>query len=104
MTNSRPGAYQKIDFTTAQLEQLAEHLVSDRVTHRDLDRKFAGLNISEAAPEPSPQESAYKKMGLQPGVDYYVRGPSKRERLLHAVENIYRRSGGHGVLQLIRTL
>ena len=32
-------------------------------------------------------------MGLQPGVDYYVRGPSKRQRLLYAAETMYRRSG-----------
>ena len=104
MVDSQTGKPQKIDFTTTQLEQIAERLVNDRDTHRVLDRKFSEIHISEPSPEPSPEEQRYKKMDLQPGVDYYVQGPSKRQRLLYAVEAMYRSSGGHGVLQLIRTL
>ena len=104
MADSQTRTPQRIDFTSTQLEQIAERLVNDRNTHRLLDRKFAELHISEPSPEPSPEEQRYKKMGLQPGVDYYVRGPSKRQRLLHAVQTMYRSGGGHGVLQLIRTL
>ena len=104
MASSQTGKPQKIEFTSTQLEQIAERLVNDRDTHSVLDRKFAELRISEPSPEPPPQEQRFKKMGLQPGVDYYVRGPSKRQRLLYAAETMYRRSGGQGVLHLIRTL
>ena len=104
MTNSQAGKPQNIDFTSTQLEQIADRLVNDRDTHSVLDRKFAELHLSEPSPEPSPQELTYKKMGQKPGVDYYVRGPSKRQRLLYAVETMYKSSGGYGVLHLIRTL
>ena len=43
-------------------------------------------------------------MALQPGVDYYVPGPSKRDRLHHALNFQNRRSGNKGVLQLIKAL
>ena len=39
-----------IQINAAAREEIAEYLVSDRVTHRVLDRKFQGLNISEPAP------------------------------------------------------
>ena len=104
MSNSPAGKPQKIDFTSTQLEQIADRLVNDRDTHSVLDRKFAELRISEPSLEPSSQESRFKKEGMQLGVDYYVAGPSKRQRLLYAVETMYNSSGGHGVLHLIRTL
>ena len=92
-------------FTSAALDELAEYLVSDRDTHRVLDRKFAELGIVETRPEPSPeQEETYKAMGLKRGMDYYVPGPSKRDRLRHALIFQNRRSGNKGVLQLIKTL
>ncbi len=34
-------------FTPAALDEIAEYLVSDRDTHRVLNRKFAELGISE---------------------------------------------------------
>ncbi len=43
-------------------------------------------------------------MGLKRGVDYYVTGPSKRDRLRHAVHFQNKRSGNMGVLQLIKAL
>ena len=65
-------------FTSAALDEIADYLESDRDTHKVLDRKFAELAITEPRPEASPTEEAtYKAMGLQPGVHYYVRGPSK---------------------------
>ena len=91
-------------FTTAALDELAEYLVSDRDTHRVLDRKFAELGIKEPMPKPSPKEEAYKKMGMQRGVDYDVMKPSKRDRLRHALRFQYSRSGNNGVLQLIQSL
>ena len=39
-----------IQINAAAREEIAEYLVRDRVTHRVLDRKFQGLNISEPAP------------------------------------------------------
>ena len=92
-------------FTPAALDEIAEYLVSDRDTHRVLNRKFAELGISEQRPEPSPkEEAAFKTMGMQRGVDYYVTGPSKRDRLRHAVHFQNKRSGNKGVLQLIKAL
>ena len=92
-------------FTSAALDEIADYLVSDRDTHRVLDRKFAELGITEPRPEPSGQEEeAYKAMGLQRGVHYYVQGPSKRDRLRHALNFQNNRSGNNGVLQLIKTL
>ncbi len=92
-------------FTSSALDEIAEYLVNDRNTHRVLDRKFAELGITEARPEPSPQEeAAYKAMGLKRGVDYYVMGPSKRDRLRHALIFQSKRGGNKGVLQLIKAL
>ena len=91
-------------FTPSALDQIADYLVSDRDTHNVLNRKFAELGIIEPNPEPSPKEASYKAMGLQPGVDYYVWGPSKRDRLRHALNFQLNRSGNKGVLQLIKTL
>ena len=91
-------------FTSAALDEIAEYLVSDRNTHRVLDRKFAELGISEPRSEPSPQEAAFKAKGLQPGIDYHVIGPSKRDRLRHALMFQNERSGNMGVLQLIKAL
>lgn len=83
------------------LEEIAECLVSDRVTHRILDRKFQELNIIEPiAAEPDKA----KLHGLKSGVDYYAMKPSKRNRLLTAVQIKHRESGGNGVLQLIKTI
>ena len=105
MTSDQTRTEGSIVFTSSQLEQIAECLVSDRVTHRILDRKFVGLNISESQPKLSPKEAAtYERLGLKPGVNYMVHGPSKRERLLHAVETMHKQSGGRGVLQLVRNL
>ena len=91
-------------FTSAALDEIAEFLVSDRDIHKVLDRKFAELRITEPRPASSPKEESYKAMGLQPGVDYYVMGPSKRDRLRHAVNFQNKRSGNKGVLQLIKAL
>lgn len=104
MTHKQAGTASRIIFTPTQLEEIAGRLVNDRDTHSVLDRKFRELNISEPSPEPSPQESRYRSMGLQPGEDYYVQRPSKRNRLLYAVEAVYSRSGGNGVLHFIRVL
>ena len=41
-------------FTSAALGEVADYLVSDRDTHKVLDRKFAELGIAEPIPEPSP--------------------------------------------------
>ena len=43
-------------------------------------------------------------LGSRPGVDYYVKKPSKRIRLLRAVQTKHQESGSAGVLQLIKTL
>ena len=43
-------------------------------------------------------------MGLQRGVGYYFRGPSKKDRLRHALNFQNSRSGNKGVLQLIKAL
>ena len=104
MVDGRGVIPEKIVFTTAQLEQIAECLVDDRNTHRILDRKFSELNILEPPPEPSPEELRYKSAGLQRGIDYNILSPSKRKRLLRAVNVMYSQSGGRGVLQLVRTL
>ncbi|MYC07537.1 MAG: TIGR02391 family protein [Chloroflexi bacterium] len=104
MTNSHSETSRRISFTSAQLEQIADRLVSDEVTHRVLDRKFRELNIVEPTPEPSPQEASFRKSGLQAGRDYYIIGSSKKERLLYAVEVMYKQNGGQGVLHLVRTL
>ena len=90
-----------ISFEPSALEVIAGCLVSDQVTHTVLDRKFKELNIVEPA-QPKPEYA--KRFGLQEGVDYWVKGPSKQERLLRAVNVKYRESGGNGVLQLIKTL
>ena len=91
-------------FTSAALDELADYLVSERDTHRVLDRKFAELGIMEPTPEPSPEETTYKAMGLRRGVDYGVMKPSKRDRLGYALDFQYKRSGNNGVLQLIKAL
>ena len=104
MTNSRSGDSGRISFTPAQLDEIADRLVSDEVPHSMLNRKFSELGIVELSPSPSPQETRLKNDGLHAGVGYYTFGPSKRRRLLHAVNVMYRRSGGHGVMRLISTL
>ena len=91
-------------FTSAALDEIAGYMVSDRDTHRVLDRKFAELGITEPIPEPSPEEEAYKAMGMRRGVHYGVMKPSKRDRLRYALGFQYNRSGNNGVLQLIKTL
>ena len=92
-------------FTSSSLDELAELLVSDRATHRVLDRRLAELGITEPSVEPDPtEEDRFKAMGMQRGVDYYVQGPSKRDRLRHALNFQNQRSGNNGVLQLIKTL
>ena len=90
-----------IEFTPSALEQIANCMVRDEVTHRILDGKFAELHIQEQIP----LEPEYaRRYGLRAGVDYYVKQPSKRDRLLLATQITYQRSGGNGVLQLIQTL
>ena len=92
-------------FTSAALDEIADYLVRDRDTHRVLDRKFAELGITEPRAEASPTEEAtYKAMGWQRGVHYYIQGPSKKDRLRHALNFQNKRSGNNGVLQLIKTL
>ena len=91
-------------FTSAALDEIAGYMVSDRDTHRVLDRKFAEFGITEPIPEPSPEEEAYKAMGMRRGVHYGVMKPSKRDRLRYALGFQYNRSGNNGVLQLIKTL
>ena len=91
-------------FTSAALDEMADYLVSDRDTHKVLDHKFAELGISEPIPGPSPEEKAYKAMGMRRGVHYRVSRPSKRDRLRYALGFQYNRSGNNGVLQLIKTL
>ena len=91
-------------FTRAALDEVADYLVSDRDTHRVLDRKFPELGIAEPIPDPSPGEEAYKAMGMQRGVHYGVMKPSKRDRLRHALSFQYDRSGNDGVLQLVKSL
>ena len=95
-------------FTSSVLDEIAKLLASDRNTHRVLDRKFEELGIPELLQKPSEaslqQEKRYKAMGLVPGVHYGYFQPSKRDKLLHAVEFQHRRSGVKGVLQLIQTL
>ena len=53
-------------FTPAALDEIAEYLVSDRDTHRVLNRKFAELGISEQL-RSHPHR---KKLGLKRGVDF----------------------------------
>ena len=72
-------------FTSAALDEIADYLVSDRDTHKVLDRKFGELGIKEPIPEPSPEEEAYKAMGMRRGVHYGVMQPSKRDRLRYAL-------------------
>ena len=92
-------------FTSSALDQIAELLVCDLDTHRVLDRKFAELGVTEPRVEPDPKEEArFQAMGMQRGVDYYVQGPSKRERLRFALNFQNKRSGNKGVLQLIKAL
>ena len=91
-------------FTSAALDEIADYLVSDRDTHKVLDRKFGELGIKEPIPEPSPEEEAYKAMGMRRGVHYGVMKPSKRDRLRHALGFQYNWSGNNGLLQLIKTL
>ena len=91
-------------FTSAALDEIAEYLVSDRDTHKMLDRKFAELGIKEPIPEPSPEEKAYKAMGMRRGIHYGVMKPSKRDRLRYALSFQYNGSGNNGVLQLIKSL
>ena len=76
-----------ISFEPSALEVIAGCLVSDEVTHTVLDRKFKELNIVEPA-QAKPEYA--KRFGLQEGVDYWVKGPSKQERLLRAVNVKYR--------------
>ena len=54
-------------FTSAALDEIADYLVSDRDTHKVLDRKFGELGIKGPIPEPSPEEEAYKAMGIATG-------------------------------------
>ena len=95
-------------FTSSALDQIAEHLVSDRNTHRVLDRKFAELGIPELRPEPSEaslqQEESWKAKGLKRGVHYEYFQPSKREKLRYALNVQSQRSGPKGVLHLIGAL
>ena len=91
-------------FTSAALDEISDYLVSDRDTHKVLDRKFGELGIKEPIPEPSPEEEAYKAMGMRRGVHYGVMKPSKRDRLRYALGFQYNWSGNNGVLQLIKTL
>ena len=76
-------------FTSSALDQIAEHLVSDRNTHRVLDRKFRGTRHTELRPEPSEaslqQEESWKAKGLKRGVHYEYFQPSKREKLRYAL-------------------
>ncbi len=90
--------------SSAALDEVATYLVSERNTHRVLDRKFAELSIEEPVPEPSQQEKAFKAMGLRRGVDYRVPRPSKRDRLRYALDFQYKHSRNEGVLQLIKAL
>ena len=83
------------------LEPIAEYLFDERLSHANLDTKFHDLNIIEPAPT---EPEGYKGMGLRPGVDYYVKRPSRRARILRAVQTKHRESGGAGVLHLIKTL
>ena len=91
-------------FTSAMLDEVADYLVSDRDTHKVLDRKFAELGIKEPIPEPSSEEEAYRALGMQRGAHYGVLKSSKRDRLRNALGFQYNRSGNNGVLQLIKTL
>ena len=91
-------------FTSAALDEIADNLVSERDTHKVLDRRFRELGIVEPRLEPSSEEETYRAMGLRRGVDYYATKPSKRDRLRHALGLQYNRSGKNGVLQLIKTL
>ena len=104
MTNSQSRDSGRIIFKPAHLEQIADRLVSDEATHSVLDRKFRELSIVEPSPEPSPEEAGFKNSGLRAGHDYFILRPSKKKRLLHAVEVMYKQSGGQGVLDLVRTL
>ena len=104
MDSSPPGDMGQITFTFTQLEQIASLLVSDRDSHRVLDGKFQHLNIKEPSPDPSPEEGRFKKLGMRAGVDYYNVGPSKRDRLRYAVQEMYNRSRGRGVLYLVQVL
>ncbi len=90
-----------IKIAPAALEEIAGCLVTDQVTHADLDRKLAELNIYEASPPPSNMNTGPNQ---RPGRDYWIKGSSKREKLRMAVHTKYRESGGKGVLHLIRTL
>ena len=91
-------------FTPAALDEIAAYLVNDRDTHKVLHRKFAELAISEPTPQPSPEEEAFKAKGLKRDVHYHMMGPSKKDRLRHALTFQFKRSGNNGVLQLIKTL
>ena len=104
MTNNQSGSSGRITFRAAQLDEIADRLVNDRVTHGVLERKFRELGIVEPTPKPSPQEASFKTSGLQAGRDYYIMGPSKKERLLYAVKAMYEQSGGQGVLRLVQVL
>lgn len=90
-----------IQIKTGAMEQIARCLVSDQLTHAKLDRKFQTLHINEPAQR---EPDGYKRFGLQPGVDYSMQRPSKRDRLLRAVQIKHRESGGKGVLDLIQRL
>ena len=92
-------------FTSAALDELADYLVSDRDTHKVLDRRFAELEIEEPIPKPSEEEeNYYRGMGMRRGIHYGVLKPSKRDRLRHALGFQFNRSGNSGVLQLIKLL
>ena len=63
-------------FSPSVLDEIAELLVCVRDTHPVLDRRFAELGITEPRVEPDPkEETKFQAMGMQRGVDYYVRGP-----------------------------
>ena len=95
-------------FTFSALDEIADYLVSDRDTHRVLDRKFAELGITEPRVEPSEKQeaNAFKAKGWQRGVRLLRSwGTSKRDRLCFArefPEQAQRQQ--RRVLQLIKAL
>ncbi|MCY4115220.1 MAG: TIGR02391 family protein [Chloroflexi bacterium] len=92
-------------FTSVALDELADYLVSDRDTHKVLDRRFAELGIEETILKRSEEEEDYyRSMGMQRSIHYSVIKPSKRDRLRHALRFQFNRSGNSGVLQLIKLL
>lgn len=65
-----------IQINAAARDEIAEYLVSDRVTHRVLDRKFQALNVSEPTPV---EPDAYKRSGLIAGVDCRIMTTKARQ-------------------------